>query len=474
MVGIETMPLTFDPRLTSDAYSSKISQLLHRGLFRYSERLEIVPDLVARYKVESDLKYHFWLKDGIRFHNGRSFTAEDVKFTLESTRDPALNSPFQSTFNNIEVIEILSPLELVITLKEPFSPILAALTIGILPTQGDPQIGTGPYRLSEVRPNEEIHLVRYSGDGTPGPGIENVLFRVVPDDNLRLLELKNGRIDVLQNNVPPPLLPAVKDDPNLFLATTEGINMTYLGLQLRSRNGNPLQNLRVRQAIAYAIDRKSLMEHRLGGLAAPATGILAPVHWAYEADVPQYGYDPKKAKSLLDEAGFPDPDGDGPAPRFTVTYKTSTKKDRIALARLMARYLKDIGIAVQVLPYEWGIFFHDVNAGNFDIFSLTWVGVSEPDIFYNVFHSAQTPPAGANRGAYQDATVDRLTEEGRGVSDIARRRAIYSEVQKILARDLPIIPLWYETNYAVVSKRVQGLRLRPNASFEWIAEVSKK
>jgi peptide/nickel transport system substrate-binding protein len=209
-------------------------------------------------------------------------------------------------------------------------------------------------------------------------------------------------------------------------------------------------------------------------LARPATGLLAPVHWAYEPDVTTHPYDPAKARELLDKAGTTDPDGAGPKPRFTLTYKTSTKKDRIGLARLIARYLKDVGIEVQVLPYDWGVFFSDVNKGNFQIYALTWVGVTEPDMFYDVFNSARTPPAGVNRGGYKNTAIDQLTEEGRRVSDVSQRREIYSAVQKVLSQDLPIIPLWYENNYAVFGRNVKGLRLRPNASFEWAAEVYKE
>ncbi len=247
--------------------------------------------------------------------------------------------------------------------------------------------------------------------------------------------------------------------------------MSYLGMNVRS---GPLQKPSVRQAIAHAIDIPAVIEFRLAQMARPATGILAPVHWAFEPMVPAYPYDPRKAMELLDQAGYLDPDGGGPASRFQMTYKTSTKKDRIGLARLIANYLRKVGIDVKVLPYEWGTFFGDVNAGNFELYSLTWVGVTEPDIYFYAFHSSQVPPAGANRGGYRSEVIDRLTAEGRRLTDREKRGEIYSEVQKELARDLPIIPLWYEDNVAVFSRRVKGLRLRPNASFEWAEEVWKE
>jgi peptide/nickel transport system substrate-binding protein len=274
----------------------------------------------------------------------------------------------------------------------------------------------------------------------------------------------------LQNNVPPQLLAAVNDS-GLVLETTEVINMTYLGMNVRDA---ALKKPEVREAIARALDIPDLITYRMANLARPANSILSPIHWAYEPDVATYPYDPAKARALLDQAGFKDPDGDGPLPRLTLTYKTSTKKDRIGLARLIARYLKEIGIEVRVLPYDWGVFFHDVNAGNFQLYSLTWVGVTEPDIYYSVFHSKQTPPNGLNRGGYVNPSIDQLTVEGRRETDRNKRKEIYGYVQRVLAQDLPIVPLWYENNYAVFSRKVKGLRLRPNASFEWAAEVSKE
>lgn len=458
VAGIETAPLTLDPRLASDAASSKISRLLHNGLFRVSERFDLLPDLVEKFESSSPTKYTFHLRKGVLFHDGRELTASDVKFTLESVLDPSS-------------IRILDPLTLEITLKEPFSPFLSVLTLGIVPAGRGAEIGTGPFQLESFRPNAWVRLKKNGAYFRDPPKVEKLVFRIIPDDNLRILELKNHRIDLLQNNVPPSLLGLLREDPDLLIEKTEGMNETYLGMNLKK---TPLNKRQVRQAIAHALDLPSLMEYRMAGMARRATGVIAPLHWAYEPEVKSVPFDPKKSRDLLDEAGFPDPDGGGPAARFSLTYKTSTKKDRIGLARQIARYLQDVGIEVKILPLEWGAFFRDVNAGDFELYSLTWVGVTEPDIFYHAFHSAEKPPAGGNRGGYANPEVDRLTEKGRRAMDRSERKGIYSVVQKILAADLPAIPLWYEENFAVFSRRIKGLKLRPDASFDWAVEVSKE
>ncbi|HSA59229.1 MAG TPA: ABC transporter substrate-binding protein [bacterium] len=472
VVGIESSPATLDPRLSADAYSSKITQLLHNGLFRLDERLQLQPDLLESYEEVSPIEYRFKLRPGVVFHDGTALDAADVMFSLNSVKDPALASPFRGAMEKIESLTSDGPLDVDVKLKEPFAPFLSSLTMGILPSEGgDPAVGTGPFRLESLKPAESVSLAANGRYYRGAPKTGRVLFRVIPDDNLRVLEIKNRRVDVLQNNVPPLLLEALKGDEGLVLETTEGINMTYLGMNLRD---DPLKRPDVRRAIAMAIDIPGLIEYRMAKLARPATGLLSPVHWAYEGDVAATPFDPAKARELLDQAGFRDPDGAGPLPRFTITYKTSTKKDRVGLARLIARYLKDVGIEARVLPLDWGVFFSDVGKGNFQLYSLTWVGVTEPDLFFEVFHSSKTPPTGLNRGGYSDPIVDRLTEEGRRVVSPEERKAVYSEVQKILARELPIIPLWYESNYAVFGKNVKGLRLRPNASFEWAAEAYKE
>lgn len=474
-MGLEAPPLTLDPRLASDAYSSKITALLHNGLFRLNERMEIIPDLVESYEQTSPHHYKIILKKGIFFHDGRELTAEDVKYTLESVLDPKLASPFKGTLSLISSLKIKDPWTLEIDLKEDFSPFLSALTMGIIQAGGaHPALGTGPFSLESMTPNEEVVLKRNAHYFQPLAKMEKIVFRIVTDDNLRILELKNHRLDLLQNNIPPLLLESLKKNDDLVLETTEGINMTYLGFNLQR---GPLKSLEVRQAIAHALDIPALIEYRMGRLAKPATGILSPLHWAYasyDSGIPKYSFDPKKARELLDKAGYRDPDGLGPNPRFVITYKTSTKKDRISLARLIGRYLKDVGIEARILPYEWGTFFHDINTGNFELFSLTWVGVTEPDIYYYVFHSSQKPPAGANRGGFNNDVIDRLTAEGRRLQDRVQRKEVYKYVQKTLAEELPIVPLWYEDNFAIFSKQVKGVRLRPNASFEWMMDVYKE
>lgn len=473
VIGLESAPKTpLDPRQAMvDGYSSKIADLIFDSLFQVNEKMEVVPDLLASIESATPQLYRCRLKPGIQFHDGRPLTADDVKKTIESILDPATGSPHRETLRVIQEIRVKDEINFELVLSQPFAPLFDALRFGILPGGQETGIGSGPYQVEDYRPGESLTLIRNEHYRGPAPKMKRLQFRIVPDDNVRLLELISGRIDFVQNNLSPPLFDYLRRRPEFAVAVSDGINQSYLGMNLTIP---PLNDPRVREAMARAPDIPYLIQYQLGGLAQPATGILAPLHWAYEGNVIQYPYSPETAKKLLDEAGWKDPDGEGPKTRFTLTYKTSTNRQRIAMARLIAGYFKKIGIEVRVLPYEWGTFFHDIRTGNFQLYSLTWVGITEPDIFHYAFHSSQMPPVGANRNRYHHPALDSLTEEARKTLDPQKRRELYSDVQKLLAQDLPMIPLWYEKNSAVFRKNVRGVQLRPDASFKIFTEIYKE
>lgn len=475
VVGIEAYPENLDPRTVTDALSSKITRLIYNGLFQLNDRLEVVPDLAAEVKPLDDRGWLVTLKEGVAFQNGKPLTADDVIATYQSVLDPRLSSPQRVVFEKIDKLEKVDDRHLKILLKEPFAPIFAALTLGILPEEiakgSFSPVGTGPYAIGPVHPRDSITLVRNANYFGTRANEKQILFRVILDDTLRTLELIKGRLDLVQNSIPLALLPAIeKRADKLNLVTAPGINFTYLGLNLKDPI---LANPKVRQALAMGINRDAIIEDKLHHHVVPATSLLFPGHWAFNHDLVPVRYDPEQAKKLLDEAGYPDPDGDGKLPRFRLEYKTSSKKDRIEMALLIASQLKEIGVQVTVKSFEWGTFYQDVRQGHFQMASLSWVGVTDPDIYFAAFDSSQFPPVGANRGFYQNRELDRLVEEGRRTLDPVARKALYDPAQKIVLEDLPIIPLWYEDNWVVTRKNVEGYVLRPDAGFQGLAHVQK-
>lgn len=472
VVGLEAFPQKLDPRFAVDALSSKINKLIYNGLFKLDEKLLVQPDLAESIQTPTPTTWVITIKKNIFFHNGNKLTTKDILYTFASIRDPKTASPHRGVFEQIKNFTALDDYSLKIELLQPFAPLLTGLNIGIVPAgspiEGFTPTGTGPYRFKSQTQREEVLLERFDDYFGTKARTKNILFRSIAEDTLRTLEVMKGRLDLVQNAIPYVLLPAVKKAKNIAVTESSGINFTYMGLNLKDPI---LKNPQVRQALALAINRDEMIQYKLKGLAQQATSLLAPDHWAFTAELKPQVYDPDAAKRLLDEAGYADPPG--AAPRFKLVYKTSTKRDRVELAFLLADYLKQVGIEVAVKPYEFGTLFQDIRTGNFQIFTLTWVGLTEPDIYYYVFHSSQLPPAGGNRGFYQNPQVDALVEQGRQTLGTNERKKIYDEVQKIIFAELPYIPLWYEDNWLVTNKRVQGYTLRPDAGFENLVNAYK-
>ena len=472
VVAIESAPLTLDPRLGTDAYSTKISQLIFNGLFQWNDQFQLEPDLVAEYRWVTPVHLKIRLKEGVLFHDGRVLTAEDVVMTYQSVLDKETASPYRSGFEVVSSIEKTGPHSLEIRLKRPFAPFLSHLTLGILPQgrYGESPQGTGPFILSRFDAEEHVVLIRNPHYFHNPAVLKKVIFKVIKDDNLRVLELLHGRIDLVQNGIPPALIDYIRQKKDIVVQESPGITFAYLGFNLEKF---PFDKIQVRQAMAHALNIPEIIAYKLNNRATPADSLLAPLHWAHADHLPTYPYDPQLAASLLDQAGFIDPDGPGPAARFSVIYETSTKKDRIGVARLISRYLKAIGIDVTVTPFEWGTFFRDINKGHFQMYSLSWVGVTDPDIYHYIFHSSQIPPLGANRGHYHNQAMDHLTEMARKTIDPQIRKRAYDQIQRILSVEVPYIPLWYEHNIVAYQKGIVDYELHPDASFESLVRVRK-
>jgi peptide/nickel transport system substrate-binding protein len=434
VIGTEKAVTTLDPRQATDFYSMRATRLIYDGLFKLDENMQPILNLAARFTVDkTQTIYDFWLKENLQFHDGTPLTANDVVATYNSIIDPATKSAYRNSFEKISKCEVMAPNQLRLTLKEPFNILLYALVTGIIPekfTKGPfTPIGSGPYQVDKNLGQDGLRLKRHNNYFAGRPSITKLFFKPVLEDSVRLLDLLKGGIDILQNTIPPVLLKKAEEDPQLTVEKTPGLVYAYLGLNFKDPQ---LAKLPVRQAIAHAINRDEIIQYKLRGLATPADGLLANNHFMrsnqYLKELPQYDFNPQKAKQLLDSVGLKDPDGDGPLPRLNFTYKTSTNPERLEIAQVIVEQLKKVGIAVELKPLEFGVFFEDIKQGNFQLFSLEWSGVTSEDIFYYAFHSASVPPDGANRGRYSNAKLDALVIEGRREADLDKRQKIYAEV----------------------------------------------
>ena len=480
-VGLEAAPLTLDPRFATDATSAQIDDLVFEGLTRWDDQSRRVPQLATEWRATDAQTYVFHLHEGLRFANGAPLTAADVKATYDSVLDPRTQSAKQLALQAIEGVDALDPLTVRFRLRQPFAPFLESTGLGILPATEVARAptrplaqptGAGPFRVRALVPDERVVLSRNRAYPFAAPKLEGIVFKVVPDAVTRLLELKRGTLDLVQNGIDPDSLDWLRAQPTIEVMTRPGTTIQYLGMNLRDPK---LADVRVRRAIAYAIDRNAIIHTVLKDLATPATGLLGPTHWAFALDAPTYAYNPKRAKELLDAAGYTEADGTGSQPRFRLSYKTTFVELRRRIAEVVQAQLAEVGVVLDIQSYEWGTLYNDIKRGNFQLYSLAWVGIEDPDIYYLTCHSSQTPPQGSNRGSFHDETVDRLTEAARRTLDMEERRRLYAEVQRRAAQMLPIIPLWWTTNVAAVNRRLQGFELQPNASYvslkdAWIEE----
>lgn len=484
VVGMDLAPLQMDPRLATDAAASKIKHLVFSGLLRLDDDLRLVPDIAASFAMTDASTVTFVLRDDVRFHDGRKLSSVDVKATYDSMMDPKLASPFAGGLALIDAILTPTPSEVVFKLKQPSVPFLTSATLGILEASQalayregearapDTLVGTGPYALVRGQDgfDEKVRLMRFDGYFRGAAKTKNIEIRIVQDNTLRAMELMKGRLDLVQNAIPYALVPAIRQSKDLKFNDAIGVNFNYLGFNFVNRY---LKIKKVREAIAAAVDRDKIIRYKLKDLARPADSILSPEHWAHVAGLKPFAYDPEHAKKLLDEAGFPDSDGDGPVMRFDLVYKTSTNKERLEIVQLIADGLKRVGIGITVKSYEFGTLSRDIQQGDFDLFSMTWVGISDPDIYYSIAHSAQTPPKGANRGRYANATLDRLIEASRVETDSAKRLELLARIQKEFYEDLVYVPLWYDENFVATRAGISGYGLRPDASLFNLVDVVK-
>ncbi len=462
VMGIATEPQNLDPRYGLDAGSLRCFQLMYNGLFRLNERAEPVPDLAESWLREDELRYVVELRHGVMLQSGAELTSADVVFTYRSILDEKNASPLRNTYDEIAEVAADGPYRVRFLLKEPHAPFLTDLTFPVIAApehrNGRPDTfpppGTGPFRFVSRKAGQYIDLESFAGCFLGPPSLKTVRLVVTTDDTTRFLQLKKGEIDFVQNGIIPEAVPLLKKDDRFRVMRERGSSYVYLGFNLRDP---VLADRRVREAIAHALNVPEMIAYLVGGYARPAVGVLCPGHWAYEPDVERYVYDPDLARRLLDEAGYT-----GRPVRFTLNYKTSQNDVGLRKAQYVQARLQELGIKVDIRSYEWSTFFADIRNGNFQLYSLEWVGIADPDIYYHLFHSRSIPPDGANRGGYANPEVDRLLQIGRRTADRAERRTIYGKIQKIVAHDLPYVSLYHPDNIVAMRKEYEGFRPDPS------------
>jgi peptide/nickel transport system substrate-binding protein len=469
-VDIGTGPASLDPRIATDAISSRIDELIYDPMVELDGNGQPRGDLAEWIERPDSTRLIFHLWHGVRFSTGEQLTARDVVYTYESILDPAGHSTKAAGLRQMQSLTARDDYTVEMRTRGPYAAALEMGTYDIVPygsalpgpasALGPP--GTGPFRPIRFEHDAALVLTRneyrrYSARAVPG-----IVFKIVPDATVRALELTEGICDFAENDaVQPDLIPFLAAQPDLRVGQSPGLFFQYLAFNFRDAR---LRDLRLRRAIALAIDRDAIVHSMLRDTARAATGMLPPENWVYERNVPRYSYNPVEARHLLEAAGY-SPD----SAQLEFVYKTTPEGRRLAEA--IQAMLQRVGIKLDIHTNEWATFYSDLRAGNFDL-AAGQISALSPEEYFLFFDSRMVPPFGNDRGAYANPEMDRLLESAEVTLDASRRRAIFSEVQRLAAGDLPYVPLWWIDTVTVMTRRLDGFQPNPNGSLRSLAAAS--
>jgi len=457
---------TLDPRYVTDAVGMRTSRLIHAGLTRIdADTLRPVPYLAASFRWEDPRTLDLTLRQGLHFHGGAPFEAEDVVATLHAFADPKVASRHARAVEAIASAVATGPHEVRIVLRRAHATLLSDLDLPVLrrdqaagppdPTGGALD-GMGPFELTHSERGEV--LLHPSPFGVGGPAHHDLAIRTVHDENARALRLYSGHADLAPNAISPTLLPALEGHEGLTVATTPGANLTYLVVRV---DRGPLADVRLRRAISLGIDRQTIADSLFGRRAHPADTVLPPGHWASAPATTPLVFDPDAARGIVGSLG---------SGAVHLTLLTSTDRLRLTVARTLAQELGDVGLAVEVVSLELGTLIARLNAGDFDLASLQMPELTEPNTLRVFLHSGSIPPAGANRGRVRDDALDALLDAG-DMEVVEKARAhVYADMERRLREELFIIPLWHEDQVVVLSGRAKGFRPSPDG--RWLGVVA--
>jgi peptide/nickel transport system substrate-binding protein len=456
--AIAQAPLNLDPRYASDAASERVNRLLYQPLVDFDATSKPAP-VLASWQVLDDAHYRFTLnKNRAHFHNNAPLTTADVKATYDSF-STLKDSPLTAEFANIDSIKVEDENTVLFSLKQADKHFAAKLIIGILPKNlvesghdfSHNPIGNGALKF--VSWQNKLRLQRVNDQ-------QIISFTEVKDPTVRVLKLLRGEADLIQGDLPPELVKHLQNQPEVTVKTTVGANFSYLGLNMQSP---VLKQLKIRQAIAHAINRQAIIEKIMVKNTREADQILPPEHYTNQDQgedkfgnkmLMTYDYNPELSKKLLIEAGVKLP--------LKLVYKTSIDAQRVRIATILQAQMAQAGINLEIRSLDWGTFFADVKQGNFQLFGLTWVGIKTPEIYTKAFGSQNFPPNGFNRGRYADAELDKL------LADENWQMATSS-----IHNELPYIPLWYEGQFAAFGQNISHYNPKPDGNWDDLAIIEK-
>ncbi len=466
--GMQADPVGLDPHVTQATSTRNQLENVYDTLVAFDPSGKIVPSLATRWTTSKDgLTWTFTLRGDVKFHNGRAFEASDVAYSLGRIKDPATKSPRSGDFELIKSVTAPNRTTAVITLSKPFSPLLSklAFTLNVIvpkeaaATLNTKPVGTGPFSFVEYVPQTRMVLKKnpnFWGKDAKGnklPYLDGITYSYLPDATARVTALRTGNVDWIEY-VPSTAIQTLKADTNVNVLGGPAANYRALFFNVAQK---PLDNPKVRRAIAYALNNQEIVDVALlgvGGIASPGT--VFPDGNYYASPDASYGKpNLDRARALLKEAGFPN--------GFTLDLKVTSTYDFLRVpAEIIQAQLAPIGIKVNINALEWSVFLPDILAKKYTATILGESGQGDPDDYlYTPFAS----DSGGNLTNFKDATIDKWLDQGRQVADPAARKKLYVDVQKRLVDLSPMVFLYSSTQYEAARKAVQGYAHFPNTSY---------
>jgi peptide/nickel transport system substrate-binding protein len=479
-IAFDSKIQTGDPRIIgSDANSQYIENIRFLSLVGFDEQGNLMNILANEIKPISNKSWKISLRKGIKFNNGKEIDAYDVEATYQQIMSPPKGfppSPRKGAFSNVSIFKANSHDEILIELKTPDSSFLNNLIIGTLPkeaaTSANPNeinnkgYESGPFLLKSSHSSEWVLVRNENFNFSNKPKMNEIHFKIITDSGTRYAALVKGDIDIAQNAIDPDKISLIQKSKSEFfnILSAPKLSTTFLAFNFKDSAFN---NLKIRQAIAYAIDRKSLLQFRLQGQGVLAKSMFSPSNYYFDDSIAEIPFNPQRAKTLLKEANIQD------IISFAIKV-SSSNKSTVEVAKAIAANLKEVGFDPSVEMLENSVFLDQVKRGVAKIWISSWVGFKDPDHLRFAFASNMVPPAGGNRGGFSNASVDELLQEGREEIDPVKRKMIYDQAQKLLGGELPYVYLWHSLNVAVVSKNVEGYRLYADGRYWSLINVTKK
>lgn len=495
---------TFDTVTTvaSDASAERVKNLMFNALVRKDENFDYVGELASEISSSPDnLTITFRLRDGVKFHNGKEFTSGDVKYTFdelfkadgykakafydaapaEPAKAPNANAAAKPGDGKPQAVAHISSIttpdaKTVVfvvkraALKNQLLSNLVAVPIipeGSVGQQKDKPLGSGPFKFVSLDASQNIVELEANPDYWDGaPKVSKLRLKTVTDATALQAELQSGGVDIAPNpsNLPPDMLKAMSANPNLKIDQFDGSNIQYLVFNTTSA---PLDNIKVRQAIGYAIDRSKIVSELLSNQAKVASSILPAQSWAYTPGT-DYTFDPAKAKQLLQEAGYKNE---------PITFKYGAGNAMVnQYSQVIQSSLNDVGLNVQIETLEVNVIRQQLAQGQFQMYTGVWIGGNQDPIFLRDLFSSTKIPGGSvsccNRSRYTNAEVDSAVEAAINSTDKAEAKQLYNKTWDIVSRELPLLPLWYPANIVVSSKRIGNVKVAGSGDWVFLKDIT--